>query len=294
MKTILLLILFLPLAVFSQAIQRNSATTNTVATMPLNYALGQQFSDGANNLYYPNGNVLMVGASNISCYPNGSKLCQTNSLFYANGSILADSLGMIHGDGSLLINLNGAGMSVATATNAIGSTPLPLLPQPQQIVTVTNGGSQFFIPVGVSVGLGGTNLITTGTNTSGWYFGNGSGLTNVNSTSITNTVKNAQSSAQNIFVYAVPAGVTNLYEVGGFINTTAASVDTTQMKVLFTDENGVQQSDGMSAVLTGTGFNSVASQTIMVKGGTLITNQVTLPTSSGSVTYDAGAWIKQR
>ena len=166
--------------------------------------------------------------------------------------------------------------------------------QAGQVFIATGGANQN----GVWTNYNGANLsggaVTNAINTSGsvtanTFNGNGGGLT-----ALLNTNKYACTIATNIIVYTVPSGVTNTYEVGGFINTTAAVTDTTQMKVTFTDENNASQTDGMSAVLTGTGFNSVSSQTIMARGGTTITIQVPLPTSSGSITYDAGAWIQQR
>ena len=126
------------------------------------------------------------------------------------------------------------------------------------------------------------------------FTGNGSGLTNLAASSLvylTNKVLIAQTTTNAIFQYTVPAGVTNTYMIGGSLNVTAITTDVIKMSVLFTDENNVAQNDSLAASFSGTGFNSIASQSIRAKGGTVITVTTYLTTSIGSQTFDVNAFL---
>lgn len=142
------------------------------------------------------------------------------------------------------------------------------------------------------------NLVLANTNLSvssgNAYYGNGVGLTNLPGTSgLVNSNFYACPFQTNICTYTVPTGVTNTYQVGGYINVTANTSDVIIGKVLFTDENNASQTVSlMTTGISTTGFNPIASQQIRCKGGTLITLQATLTTGIGSITYDCGGNIE--
>jgi hypothetical protein len=93
----------------------------------------------------------------------------------------------------------------------------------------------------------------------------------------------------NIFVYTVPSSVTNTYQVGGYINVTAVTLDVVQAKVIFTDEKGTSQTVAlMSSGVGAIQFSSMVTSQIRAKGGTTITLQATLTTGTGSITFDCG------
>ena len=132
-----------------------------------------------------------------------------------------------------------------------------------------------------------TNLVPS-MQSSGTYYGNGSGLTNL-SLALVSTNVLAKAAAATLLSLAVPAGVTNSYTFKGYLNVTAVSVDVIQMQVGFTDEQGNVRTVALDGNITSTGFNPVSSQDIRVKGGTTITISAVLTTGTGSITYDAGA-----
>ena len=169
-----------------------------------------------------------------------------------------------------------------------------------QYAGITPGSEIVIETNGAAIGTGGSivdDFIGTGTTTtykSADYFvarkgmlGNGSGL----NLCLTNKVLIAQTTTNAIFQYTVPAGVTNTYTIGGSLNVTAITTDVIKMSVLFTDENNVAQNDSLAASFSGTGFNSIASQSIRAKGGTVITVTTYLTTSTGSQTFDVNAFL---
>jgi hypothetical protein len=93
--------------------------------------------------------------------------------------------------------------------------------------------------------------------------------------------------------YVVPTGVTNRYEIGGYINVTAVSADVVRAQVQFTDRNNAAQTFFlMSAGVTTTGFNPIPTQEIEAKGGTTITVSNVLTTGVGSITYDTHGFLR--
>lgn len=94
--------------------------------------------------------------------------------------------------------------------------------------------------------------------------------------------------ATNVFIYTVPSGVTNFYDVHSIIKITAVTTDVAQMQVLYTDENNNSQTKLIGAALSTTGTTPVSPVSIWCKGGTTVTLQVALTTSIGSIAFDAG------
>lgn len=133
----------------------------------------------------------------------------------------------------------------------------------------------------------------------GTFWGNGSRLTNLNlsgPTSFTGLVctnKQGCTTGTNFCTYTVPASQTNVYEVGGYINVTAVSLDVVQSKVYFTDENNAAQVVNLIATgVSTTGFNPLSNQQIVAIGGTSIVLSNALTTGTGSIAYDTGGNIK--
>lgn len=138
---------------------------------------------------------------------------------------------------------------------------------------------------------GNVNGNVTGNVSGGNVSGNGSGLTSI-ATTVTNNSFYNSTTATNVVVFTVPSSVTNSYEIGGYVNVTALSIDVVNFQVLFTDEKGASQTIAADANITATGFNTVSAQGIRAKGGTTITLKGNLVTGTGSITYDIGGWIK--
>jgi hypothetical protein len=105
--------------------------------------------------------------------------------------------------------------------------------------------------------------------------------------------------AQTITSYAVPgSGGNNNFEVGGYINVQSITVDVIQLQVTFTggDDNTshtITLNSGSLASLTTTGYYLFPTAEITVKKGTTITVLTNLTTSSGSINYNSGAFIRQ-
>lgn len=100
-----------------------------------------------------------------------------------------------------------------------------------------------------------------------------------------------------VSAYAVPALET--FEVEGYVNITAISVDVLEFVITWTDENNNSQqmtvwpNGGTSALLSTTGYYSFSPITIRAHASTAITVKTTLATGGGSITYDIGALITQ-
>lgn len=146
---------------------------------------------------------------------------------------------------------------------------------------------------GGTVWVGGNLMVNSNFFANGTISGNGAGLTNVAGISgLTRTNLYGCTTATNVCAYSVPSGVTNTYDISGWINVTSVAGDVIAMQVIFTDENNVQQ----TVVLDGNGvssasFSPVAVQPINCKGGTTITVQTVLTTGTGTITYNTGARI---
>lgn len=89
------------------------------------------------------------------------------------------------------------------------------------------------------------------------------------------------------------------YEIAGYVNIIAISVDVAQFQVTWTDEASNSRTmifspNGVTSVnLSAVGFYSFAVQPIRVKASTAITVSVALTTSIGSILLDAGAFIRK-
>jgi len=87
------------------------------------------------------------------------------------------------------------------------------------------------------------------------------------------------------------AAATSTYLVDGYLNVTAISTDVIQVQCTYTDENSTAQTLNFSDI-SATGNNSFHA-TIRVKASTPITLKTNLSTSGGTVTFDAGGYIKK-
>lgn len=101
----------------------------------------------------------------------------------------------------------------------------------------------------------------------------------------------AQTAAGNITT-VTSAASNSTYDVGGYINVTAIATDVIQAQVTFTDENNTSQTISLASI-SAIGFNSIGVQTIRVKASTTITLKTNLTTGVGTITYDAGGYIKK-
>lgn len=108
----------------------------------------------------------------------------------------------------------------------------------------------------------------------------------------------AQSAAGNVTTFTVGAS-TATFNISGYINITAVTVDVIEMQVTYTDENSTSQTANFftqgatSALLSAIGNSVFPPMTIRAKNGTVITVKTTLTTGTGSISYDAGARITQ-
>jgi hypothetical protein len=86
-------------------------------------------------------------------------------------------------------------------------------------------------------------------------------------------------------------GSTATYVIDGYLNVTAISTDVIQAQCTYTDENNNAQTLSFSNIST-TGNNSFHA-TIRAKASTAITLKTNLSTGGGTVTFDAGGYIKK-
>ena len=114
---------------------------------------------------------------------------------------------------------------------------------------------------------------------------------------LTSVFDTALTSGAGLFAY-VPQTSNGIYEVSGIVNITSISTDVLEMRLQFWDETGTQQTitfykqgsttPGMSTV----GNNCFSPISFRAqKGGTININTV-LTTSSGSISYNANAYIR--
>lgn len=108
----------------------------------------------------------------------------------------------------------------------------------------------------------------------------------------------AQSASGNVTTFTVGAS-TATFNISGYINITAVTVDVIEMQVTYTDENSTSQTANFftqgatSALLSAIGNSVYPPMTIRAKNGTVITVKTTLTTGTGSITFDAGGRITQ-
>lgn len=82
------------------------------------------------------------------------------------------------------------------------------------------------------------------------------------------------------------------YDIGGYINPTAIATDVIQLQCTYTDQNSNSQTVSWSNI-SAVGNSAYSPVTIRVKGGTTITLKTNLSTGGGTITYDAGGYIKK-
>lgn len=108
----------------------------------------------------------------------------------------------------------------------------------------------------------------------------------------------AQSAANSSIITQTPL-VNGTYRVGGYLTITAVSLDVIQLRVTYTDENGVARTQTFfpqgltSANLSATGAYAFSPIDIRSQAGGVITVLTVLTTGAGSIAYDVGASIQQ-
>lgn len=106
----------------------------------------------------------------------------------------------------------------------------------------------------------------------------------------------AQTTAGNVTTFTVGTS-TATFNISGYINITAVTVDVIEMQVTYTDENSTSQTANFftqgatSALLSAIGNSVYPPMTIRAKNGTVITVKTTLTTGTGSISFDAGGRI---
>lgn len=108
----------------------------------------------------------------------------------------------------------------------------------------------------------------------------------------------AQSAAGNVTTFTVGAS-TATFNISGYINITAVTVDVIEMQVTYTDENSTSQTANFftqgatSALLSAIGNSVYPPMVIRAKNGTVITVKTTLTTGTGSIQFDTGSRVTQ-
>lgn len=101
-----------------------------------------------------------------------------------------------------------------------------------------------------------------------------------------------QTSAVNPVCTFTP-GSNGTFEVGGYLTVTAVATDVITLEVTYTDETNTGRTLILLSGISTTGVNNASSMTIRAKAANAITVKTVLTVSSGSITYDVGAWIRQ-
>lgn len=172
-------------------------------------------------------------------------------------------------------------------------------------VIIGNGSNSFTnLPIGAS----GLSLVSNGTTVS-WGSPTITTLSSITSYGGVSTSGNgmpifvssidltSQVAATTIASYS--ASTTGTYEVGGYINITAVSLDVIQFQCSWKDENGTSRTQNFFPMglttpsLSSTGFTPFPSIYIRCHSASNITVQTILTTGTGSISYDCGERIKQ-
>lgn len=292
----------IPSTVMSNLSSVNLTITNTTSTNVVNASGSQENGFGITNIFtanstYPGGVWFSSVMGSLNSFPiigvDGSQNAQVWAYFN------------FHNSPTFTVAANFPAYPFIQA--APGSSILAVDTQPKMI-PLGVGAGLFLKPStgsGVAPVLYVTNVIATVTNsiisatntTPVSYLG-----VDVNSNvvktaiisigGITNADFLAQSAAKVIAVYTTPAGVTNKFEVGGYIDVTAVTVDVAAFQVVFTDENGTSRTVASLSGVAATGFSASPTITIRASPSTTVTIQAALTTGTGSITYDTGGFIR--
>lgn len=177
-----------------------------------------------------------------------------------------------------LATINSTGLGTFGSLGLYGSTSgtISILPQ------AASGTYNFNLPI--TAGSAGQAILSGGGGSTAMTYGTVSTISSSNDIT-------AQTAAGN--VTTVTSAVSNsTYDVGGYINVTAVATDVIQAQITFTDENNTSQTISLASI-SAVGFNSIGVQTIRVKASTTITLKTNLTTGIGSITFDAGGYIKK-
>lgn len=108
----------------------------------------------------------------------------------------------------------------------------------------------------------------------------------------------AQTAGVNVTTFTVGAS-TATFNISGYINITAVTVDVIELQCTYTDENNTAQTANFftqgatSALLSAIGNSAYPPMVIRAKNATVITVKTTLTTGTGSIQYDTGSRIQQ-
>lgn len=88
-------------------------------------------------------------------------------------------------------------------------------------------------------------------------------------------------------------GATGSFDITGYLNITAVTLDVVKITITYKDIHGTTQTLTPLSGLASIGTNSFTTGEIRAASGTAILVATTLTTSTGSIAYDVGATIKQ-
>lgn len=88
-------------------------------------------------------------------------------------------------------------------------------------------------------------------------------------------------------------GATGSFDITGYLNITAVTLDVVKLTITYKDIHGTTQTLTPLSGLAAIGTNSFTTGQIRAASGTAILVATTLTTSTGSIAYDVGATIKQ-
>lgn len=170
------------------------------------------------------------------------------------------------------------GIATFPSLNLYGSTSgtISILPQ------AASGTYNFNLPI--TAGSAGQAILSGGGGSTAMTYGTVSTISSSNDIT-------AQTAAGNVTT-VTSAASNSTYDIGGYINVTAVATDVIQAQITFTDENNTSQTISLASI-SAVGFNSIGVQTIRVKASTTITLKTNLTTGIGSITFDAGGYIKK-
>jgi hypothetical protein len=194
------------------------------------------------------------------------------SIFINGGTATPNTfIGTFTGNGSLLTNLNASNLTSGTLPDAAVS------PNTMTNLYGTNTGPA------VAYVANHTWAINTNTAAGATFYASTNGF-----------IMSATAAVTNLAIITSPSGKTNFWQVSGYVQINSTVTDTAKMVVLYKDENNAWQSNGMSAVYSGTGANDVAAQGIWVQPSTPIYIVITLPTTGGTINYNAATHVEMK
>lgn len=271
---------------------------------------------------------LLPQAATINAWANNTEASATGAILNIGGATLTDgitaaSTTLTYGFGSSISQPTFAATNTGEVITNAATLHVGPAPAAGTNVTITNGYSGLFdgntrfnagiLQAGSSSGVisiltqaaAGTynfNLPITAGNAGQVLTSQAGSATAMtwSSTPIIQTTADltAQTAAVTVGTFTVGAS-TATFNLSGYINITAVTVDVIELQATYTDENSTSQTvtffnqGATSALLSSIGNSTYPPVLIRAKNGTVITVKTTLTTGTGSIAYDAGARINQ-